>query len=88
MAHPKRRPGRPKGSKNNPDRKFLLFRQSELERSIRAMKAQGLTVGRIEIDPRSGKFVIVPGVPSPADPGKKNPWDEVLKNDADKVRVA
>jgi hypothetical protein len=50
---------RPKGSKTNPNRKRLPFKQSEIERAIRGARAQGLNVGRIEIEPRSGKISIV-----------------------------
>jgi hypothetical protein len=55
--------GRPRGSKNNPNRKILPFRQSEVERAIRGVQARGLTVARIDIEPRLGKISVVPGPP-------------------------
>jgi hypothetical protein len=59
-------------------RKPLRFHQREVERAIRAWQAMGLQVGRIEIDPITGKFAIaVAGAPTDIDP-KTNPWDKVL----------
>ncbi len=77
---------RPKGSKSNPLRRQLPFKQSEVERAIRGARAQGLSVCRIDIEPRSGKISIVAqpsGMTNDA-----NPWDEVLKNAEDKKRPA
>jgi hypothetical protein len=36
------------------------FRQADLTRAIKAAKAAGVEIGRIEIDPASGKIVIIP----------------------------
>jgi hypothetical protein len=57
---------RPKGKKNNPNHPRLPFKQSEIERAIRAVKAMGLRVGKIEVEPLSGKITITPGAPSDA----------------------
>ena len=78
---------RPKGSKNNPNRRQLPFRQSEIERAMRAAKAQGLSVGRIDINPRTGVISVFPGQSTDTD-AIKNTWDEVLTNAQDKKRTA
>jgi hypothetical protein len=85
----KRGRGRPKGSKTSPNHKPLPFKLSELQRSIKGVQSMGLTVGRVEIDPRSGKITIVPGVivTASGDP-KTNSWDEVLPNAQNQKRVA
>jgi hypothetical protein len=49
---------RPKGVRNNPFRQRLPFRQSEIERALRAARRQGVTVTRIDIEPRTGKISI------------------------------
>lgn len=43
------------------------FRQRDLTAAIRAVKAAGVGVARVEVD-RDGRIVIVPGAPSPASP--------------------
>jgi hypothetical protein len=78
---------RPKGSKTNPLRRQLPFKQSEIERAIRGARSQGFNVSRIEIEPRTGKIAIVAAEPD-KDADVKNPWDEVLKNAEDKKRPA
>jgi hypothetical protein len=73
---------RPKGSKNNPDRKRLPFRQSEIERGIRAVEAMGLSVHSVELDPQTGKIRIGTspiGDAVTVDLNKANPWDKVLR---------
>ena len=55
---------RPLGKKNNQNRPRLPFRQSEIQRAIRAFKAMGLTVGKIEVEPVSGKITITHVMPS------------------------
>jgi hypothetical protein len=44
--------------------KRLPFKQSEVERSIRAVQNQGIKIERIEICPTNGTISIVPSVPS------------------------
>ena len=53
--------GRPKGRKNDPSRLGLRFKQSEIERAIRAAQTMQLPIGRIEIDPASGRITITTG---------------------------
>lgn len=74
-----KRTGRPKGSRNNPNRPRLPFRQSEVMRGIRAVKAQGLVVRGVEIDPHSGLIKISTSTES-APSGAPNPWDAVLSD--------
>ena len=47
------------------DRK-LSFKQSDLTRAIKAVRAAGFDVSRIEIEPDTGKIIIVPGKALPA----------------------
>jgi hypothetical protein len=77
---------RPKGVKNNPHRKRLPFKQSEIERGIRAVEAMGLQVHSVELDPQTGKIHI--GTAPTAAVEKDNPWDEVRINVKDKKRSA
>lgn len=56
--------GRPKGRRNDPSRPRLRFKQSEIERAIRAAQTMRLLIGRIEIDPATGKISITTGDPS------------------------
>jgi len=73
---------RPKGAKTVSPRR-LAFKQSEIERGLRAAQAHGLQVARIEIEPLTGKIIIIPQPvdSAPSDGDAKNPWDEVLKHD-------
>ncbi|MCK0197564.1 hypothetical protein MWN34_11635 [Ancylobacter sp. 6x-1] len=43
------------------------FRQRDLTAAIRAVKAAGEGVARVEVDP-DGKIIIVAGTPSPVEP--------------------
>ncbi len=49
------------------------FRQSDLTRALKATKAAGIDVARIEIEPETGRIVIVPGKPpsAPAESGNR-----------------
>jgi hypothetical protein len=40
-----------------------LFKLSELKRAIKAATTAGLTVSAVEIDPKSGKIVVITGKP-------------------------
>jgi hypothetical protein len=50
------------------------FRQSDVTRALRAAKAAGVDVARIEIDP-DGKIVIVTS--EPIERREENSWDRV-----------
>ena len=45
---------RPKGRENDPSRPGLRFKQSEVERAIRAAQSMQLPIGRIEIRRAAG----------------------------------
>lgn len=49
-------------------------RKSEIERAVSAVLAAGLEVGRVDVDPISGKFSVVP---KGATSSTGNPWDEL-----------
>ncbi|MGY2995828.1 hypothetical protein [Mesorhizobium sp. URHB0026] len=55
------------------------FRQADLSRALKAWLAAGLEVGRAEIDPSTGRIVILPlRKGQAADPENRNEWDDVL----------
>jgi hypothetical protein len=55
------------------DRK-VRFRQIDMTRALRAAKAAGIGVERVEIDPASGKIVVIAKGEGSAEPTK--PLDE------------
>ena len=56
-------------------RRPCTFRQGDVTRALRAAKAAGLDVHRVEID-RAGKIIVVTGKPDyPADDASRNEWD-------------
>ena len=59
----------------------LTFRQRDVTAAIRAAKAAGEEVLRVEID-RSGRIVVVTARGSAAEP-QANEWDDLLGNPAD-----
>jgi hypothetical protein len=61
-------------------RRPLVFRQADLQRALRAAKAAGIAIERIEIDPASGRIVIVTKGDNPAEFG--NPLDDWLAKNA------
>jgi len=70
------------------------FRQQDATRLLKAAKAAGCPVDRLEILDRFGnKFVAVMGkgdhtVRVDIDDSKPNPWDEVLSDAQDKKRAS
>ena len=66
---------RPKGRENDPSRPGLRFKQSEVERAIRAAQSMQLPIGRIEIDPASGRITITTGSPSGGSPPRQTSGD-------------
>jgi hypothetical protein len=58
-------------------RTAATFRQRDVTRAVRATLAAGVKVSRIEIDPVTGKIVIVSGTPEKAaeTEGEANEWD-------------
>jgi hypothetical protein len=64
------------------------FRQTVMVRALRAARAAGLTVHKVEIDP-AGKIVIVtekPDYANDANSSEANPWDKVLIHAPDEKR--
>jgi hypothetical protein len=55
----------------------LTFRQTDLTRAVKAVRAAGVEVMRIEID-RAGKIIVVAGKPNEAET-TTNSWDEIIK---------
>jgi hypothetical protein len=51
-----------------------LFRQRDVTKAVRAVKAAGLAVAKVEIG-ADGKIIVTTGKPS-EDP-ERNPWDDV-----------
>lgn len=65
------------------------FRKRDLITAIKAVVAAGCEVVRAEIEPATGKIVVVAGkVGEGGNGGASNPWDEVLANAANKERTA
>jgi hypothetical protein len=57
----------------------LTFKQADVTRAVRAVKAAGVDVLRVEVD-RNGKIIVVAGEASenPAPTGEANSWDRIL----------
>jgi hypothetical protein len=75
---------RPKGSKSNPNRKPLPFKQTDIERAIKGVEARRLPIHRIEIDPNTGKITIgtsPTGDVETVDLNQANPWELRGKKD-------
>ena len=65
------------------------FRKRDLTAAIKAVVAAGCEVVRAEIEPATGKIIVVTGKPDEGSNGDaSNPWDEVLTHAADKERSA
>jgi len=68
--------GRPRGSKSNPNRKPMVFKQRELERALKAAKRQNMSIAAAEVDPVTGRIKIVFGQPTLSDAAAQNAWDQ------------
>jgi hypothetical protein len=65
------------------------FRKRDLITAIKAMVAAGCEVVRAEIEPATGKIVVVAGkLGEGGNHEASNPWDEVLTHAEDKERPA
>jgi hypothetical protein len=60
---------RPVGAKTR-----LPFRQSEIERAIRAFRSMGIPIGSIELDPVSGKIKVA----TTSDAVAETEWDRAV----------
>ena len=57
----------------------LTFRQRDVTRAVKAVRAAGVPIARVEVD-NSGKIVVVTGEPdktAPARIGEANEWDQI-----------
>lgn len=57
-----------------------LFRQQDMARAIKAAKSGGLDITRVEVDPKTGHFVLVVKNED-ATETKINPWDNAPVHD-------
>jgi hypothetical protein len=58
----------------------LSFKETDLVRAIKSAVKAGLAIARLEVDPQSGKIVIIAGkATEPEETG--NPWDKALGHD-------
>lgn len=63
------------------------FKQTDLARLFRAAKKAGLPVERYEIDPKTGRIIVViKDEAASANDGERNEWDEEL-NGADQIEI-
>jgi len=53
--------------------KRLKFTENDLVRAIKSALKAGLAIARLEIDPQSGKIIIITG--KATEPEEPNPWD-------------
>jgi hypothetical protein len=61
-------------------RRPATFRQADVTRAVRAAKAAGIEVARVEIDPESGRIVIIAAAADTAN--ANNALDQWLANNA------
>ena len=57
-ATTKRPPGRPLGSKDDPNRARLPFKTSDVMKVIRGAYNMGMAVDAVEVDPKTGLITI------------------------------
>lgn len=64
------------------------FRQRDVTRLVKAIKAAGEQVGRVEVD-NDGRIAIIARKPSDATKASElNPWDTVLAGETKQKRAA
>jgi hypothetical protein len=52
------------------------FHQREVSRALRAVRDSGTPVDRVEIDPATGRIVVILARPGEAATNERNEWDE------------
>ena len=57
----------------------IPFKQADVSRAVKGAISGGMRIGRIEIDPSSGKIIILP---PDAKPAEENPVDMWLRKNA------
>jgi hypothetical protein len=68
-------------------RRRCTFRETDVKRAVRAVRAAGVEIGRVEVD-KDGTIIVVPGKFGGGGNGEaSNSWDEVLTDAADKERA-
>jgi hypothetical protein len=69
-------------------RRRCTFRETDVKRAVRAVRAAGVKIGRVEVG-KDGTIIVVPCKFGEGGNGEaSNPSDEVLTNAADKERAA
>ncbi len=57
-------------------RQPAIFKQADLARAVKGVKAAGLQVARVEVCP-DGRFIVFPGIPEKVSAPAENEWDSV-----------
>ena len=66
-------------------RRPCLFKERDVTRAAKAVRAAGLEIARVEIA-KNGAIIVVPGKADAGTPA--NPWDEVLGDDENEKRAS
>jgi len=64
------------------------FNAREVARAVRAARLAGERPNRVEIDPATGRIVVILAKSGEPNDREANPWDEVLSKDANEKRPA
>ena len=62
------------------------FKHRDVVRAVKAVRAAGVDVDQVTIDPHTGEITV--GARLPANDAANNPWDEVLVDAEDAKRPA
>jgi hypothetical protein len=57
----------------------LTFRQGDLTRALKAVRAAGVEVARVEVD-KEGRISVIVKDGRLTEDGGSNPWDQVIKD--------
>jgi hypothetical protein len=78
-----RKPTKPRPYASRPK---LSFTQREVQRALRAVKAEDVPIAAVEVNPQTGVIRLIPGTPDAAN-DVSNPWDKAIDNAAHKERT-